>query len=189
MNDIFEPLVLSRGSHQAGSGKGCAMNVISWENGDTEITDFPECSDQTLARLVQQVNDTLADNHTGLLSPENSLLVLELGHATVGTALRKTTYSQYMELIHSCLLGVLKGQQMDPGTVEDFVNYTPSWALTEAAHYLAGRWINNSPEYTARLIDMTRDFITTFKEMTGTTSPTPDPEATACALRKMAFTA
>lgn len=83
--DIFEPLQLSRGSHQAGSGKGCAMNVISWENGDTKITDYPECSDRMLARLVQGVNDSLADAD-GYLNAENSLIALDLGHATVGTA-------------------------------------------------------------------------------------------------------
>jgi hypothetical protein len=29
--NITEPLRLATGSHKAGSGKGCAMNVISWE--------------------------------------------------------------------------------------------------------------------------------------------------------------
>ena len=33
--NITEPLRLATGSHAAGSGQGCAMNVISWENGDT----------------------------------------------------------------------------------------------------------------------------------------------------------
>lgn len=37
---ITEPLRLAVGSHSAGSGKGCAMNVISWENGDSTITDL-----------------------------------------------------------------------------------------------------------------------------------------------------
>lgn len=48
------PLRLAIGSHQAGSGKGCAMNVISFENGDSEITDLPDCSDRMLARLVSR---------------------------------------------------------------------------------------------------------------------------------------
>ena len=85
MSSIFEPLILAAGSHKAGSGKGCAMNVISWENGDVEITDFPACSDPMLARLVQQVNDRLAGSNS-LLSAEDSLVALELGHATVGTS-------------------------------------------------------------------------------------------------------
>ena len=85
MNKIFEPLILAAGSHQAGSGKGCAMNVISWENGDKQITDFPACSDSMLARMVQRVNDALASDD-GLLSADNSVIALELGHMTVGTA-------------------------------------------------------------------------------------------------------
>jgi len=54
MNDITEPLRLAVGSHSAGSGKGCAMNLISWENGDTTITDLPGCSDPMLARIVTE---------------------------------------------------------------------------------------------------------------------------------------
>ncbi len=38
---ITHPLRSAKGSHQPGSGKGCAMNVISYINGDTHITDFP----------------------------------------------------------------------------------------------------------------------------------------------------
>ena len=38
------PLRLARGSHQPGSGKGCAMNAISYINGDEQITDFPATS-------------------------------------------------------------------------------------------------------------------------------------------------
>ena len=86
-NDITEPLRLATGSHKAGSGKGCAMNVISWENGDEVITDYPSCSYRPLARLVQGVNDNICTHRAGnLLCPECSATVLELGHATVGTA-------------------------------------------------------------------------------------------------------
>jgi hypothetical protein len=44
LDRITHPLRLARGSHQPGSGKGCAMNVISYTNGDECITDFPTCS-------------------------------------------------------------------------------------------------------------------------------------------------
>lgn len=91
MNDITGPLRLATGSHQAGSGKGCAMNVISWETGETEITDFPACSARPLARIVQKVNDTICTTHGDpvppeYLCPECSMTVLELGHATIGTS-------------------------------------------------------------------------------------------------------
>jgi hypothetical protein len=85
LDRITHPLRLARGSHQPGSGKGCAMNLVSWINGDTKITDFPECSARPLARLVQSLNDRLA-GPDDLLSPENSVIVLDLGWLTVGTA-------------------------------------------------------------------------------------------------------
>ena len=85
LDRITHPLRLARGSHQPGSGKGCAMNVISYINGDTKITDFPACSARPLARMVQSLNDNLAGGD-GFLSPENSVIVLDLGWLTVGTA-------------------------------------------------------------------------------------------------------
>ena len=81
---IIPPLRLAKGSHQPGSGKGCAMNVISYINGDVEITDVPECSAPALARIVQAVNDYLADIHGDEgynLSPEDSVIALNLERA------------------------------------------------------------------------------------------------------------
>jgi hypothetical protein len=85
LDRITNPLRLARGSHQPGSGKGCAMNVISYINGDEQITDFPATSARPLASFVQLCNDLLAEPD-GYLSAENSLLVLDLGWLTVGTA-------------------------------------------------------------------------------------------------------
>jgi hypothetical protein len=99
--DITEPLRLAVGSHEAGKGYGCAMNIISWENGDTEITDLPSCSDKALARMVQEVNDEICSHtkrivhkkheeesypdYTDVLCPDCSLKALTLAHRTVGT--------------------------------------------------------------------------------------------------------
>src|ERR1700727_437957 len=85
LDRITNPLRLARGSHQPGSGKGCAMNVISYINGDEQITDFPATSARPLASFVQLCNDLLAGSD-GYLSPADSLLVLDLGWLTVGTA-------------------------------------------------------------------------------------------------------
>jgi len=82
---ITHPLRLAKGSHQPGSGKGCAMNVISYINGDDQVTDFPASSARPLSLLVQSANDLLA-GPDGYLSPENSMLALELARQTVGTA-------------------------------------------------------------------------------------------------------
>lgn len=89
MHDITKPLRLAVGSHTAGSGMGCAMNVISWENGDATITDLPTCSDRFLARVVQSVNDEVCTHRDGdLLCPDCSQQVIDLGHRTVGTEVR-----------------------------------------------------------------------------------------------------
>ena len=85
LDRITHPLRLAKGSHQPGSGKGCAMNVISYIQCDIHITDFPDCSARPLAAFVQLCNDLLA-GPDDYLSPENSLLALELGWQTVGTA-------------------------------------------------------------------------------------------------------
>src|ERR1700735_629164 len=85
LDRITNPLRLARGSHQPGSGKGCAMNVISYINGDEQITDFPATSARPVASFIQLCNDLLA-GPDGYLSPEDSLLVLDLGWLTVGTA-------------------------------------------------------------------------------------------------------
>jgi hypothetical protein len=79
------PLRLASGSHQPESGKGCAMNAISYVNGDAQITDFPATSARPLASFVQVCNDLLA-GPDGYLSPEDSVVVLALGWLTVGTA-------------------------------------------------------------------------------------------------------
>jgi hypothetical protein len=82
---ITHPLRLARGSHRRGSGKGCAMNVISYINGDAQVTDFPTCSARPLSLLVQSTNDLLA-GPDGYLSPEHSVVALDLAWQTVGTA-------------------------------------------------------------------------------------------------------
>src|SRR5690606_32525120 len=77
---------LGVGAGPADGSRMCAMQVISWENGDTTITDLPACSDPMLARIVQCVNDTFCDHRDGdLLCPECSIKVLDLAHRTVGT--------------------------------------------------------------------------------------------------------
>jgi hypothetical protein len=85
LSRITHPLRLAKGSHQPGSGKGCAMNVISYINGDAHVTDFPACSAHPLSVLVQACNDLLA-GPDGYLSPENAVLALDLAWQTVGTA-------------------------------------------------------------------------------------------------------
>ena len=81
------PLRLAVGSHKAGSGRGCAMNVISWENGDSRISDMPDCTHPFLSRVVQRLNDSICEHRdSDLLCADCSVIVLGLAHRTVGTA-------------------------------------------------------------------------------------------------------
>ena len=61
------------------------MNAISYITGDVEITDYPECCARPLATIVQWCNDRLA-GPDGYLSPEDSVVALDLGWQTVRTA-------------------------------------------------------------------------------------------------------
>ncbi len=85
LDRITHPLRLARGSHHPGTGKGCAMNVISYIMGEAHVTDFPATSARPLSLLVQSSNDLLA-GPDGYLSPEHSVLALDLAWLTVGTA-------------------------------------------------------------------------------------------------------
>jgi hypothetical protein len=106
---ITHPLRLAKGSHRPGSGKGCAMNVISYINGDAQVTDFPTCSARPLSLLVQSTNDLLA-GPDGYLSPDNSVVVLDLAWQTVGTAGVPDTvvHSWIVELLTGPTWGVLQ---------------------------------------------------------------------------------
>ena len=106
---ITHPLRLAKGSHEPGTGRGCAMNVISYINGDEHVTDFPACSANPLSLLVQACNDLLADGD-GYLSPANSVLALELAWQTVGTAGVPDTvvHAWIAELLANPTWGVLR---------------------------------------------------------------------------------
>jgi hypothetical protein len=100
MSDIdfsrLQPLRVATGTHRAGSGYGCAMNVVSYITGEVEITDYPACANADLAGMVQKVNDhlghargTINASHPFLgrtLSPEDALTAIRLGCMTIGTA-------------------------------------------------------------------------------------------------------
>lgn len=93
--DRLQPLRVAQFSHQPGSGKGCAMQVVSYINGDIEITDYPDCSARPLARIVQFVNDRLGErgtpctpgfgDGTKYLTPEDAITAIRLGTKTIGT--------------------------------------------------------------------------------------------------------
>ena len=52
------PFQLAAGANEGPDDQfGCTMNVVSWMNGDTEITDMPDCTNGTLGGLVVAFND------------------------------------------------------------------------------------------------------------------------------------
>jgi hypothetical protein len=109
LSRITHPLRLAKGSHLPGSGKGCAMNVISYINGDAQVTDFPTCSARPLSLLVQSSNDLLA-GADGYLSPDHSVVALDLAWQTVGTADVPDTvvHAWVAELLTNPVWGVLR---------------------------------------------------------------------------------
>lgn len=113
-HDNFTQLRLVAGSYPAGSGKGCAMNAISYINGDTEITDFPDCSARPLAAFVQWCNDLLA-GPGGFLSREDGAVALDLGWQTVGTAEVADTviHAWVAELLENPVWGVIRYAESD----------------------------------------------------------------------------
>lgn len=109
LDRITNPLRLAKGPHQPGTGAGCAMNVISYINGDSKITDYPACSARPLAAFVQSCNDLLA-GPGGYLTPENSIIALDLGWQTVGTAgvSRRVVHGWVAELLTSPTWGLVR---------------------------------------------------------------------------------
>jgi hypothetical protein len=80
---------LARGSHKPGTLKACGGNILSWEQGDNPISDYPSGVAVPLARIVQYVNDDTCRHpqpDPELLCPACSVAVLDFAHRTVGTA-------------------------------------------------------------------------------------------------------
>jgi hypothetical protein len=135
VNNITEPLRLAAGSHQAGSGKGCAMNVISWENGDATISDMPDCADLFLAKVVQRVNDKHCRHVVdGLLCPPCSVEVLALAHRTVGTNIGDTARGARVQIAREEANSVAHLRTYDAATTAaTYAAYAAYAARTTAA--------------------------------------------------------
>jgi hypothetical protein len=88
----------------------CGMQAVSWQSGDTVITDDPKCSSRYLSRLVQYLNDELADDESGFLSARDSMDVLDLGWLTVGTgdAGDEVAHRWFAELLDNPRWGVVR---------------------------------------------------------------------------------
>jgi hypothetical protein len=145
MSDITNPLRLAVGSHAAGSGKGCAMNVVSWENGDRTITDFPKCTDQLMTRLVQRLNDQFCTHRDGdLLCAPCSVTVLAVAHRVAGTGFLGLSDARRAAVYTA----IAKDQASAAASASDAASYA-SDAAASAASYAAASYAASAASYAA----------------------------------------
>jgi hypothetical protein len=71
ITDIIEPIKLLAGSHAdtAKTGSGCFMNVISYLNGEPQITDQSACVCVTVRKIAIWLNDFLRDDERHEMIP------------------------------------------------------------------------------------------------------------------------
>lgn len=94
ISDLTVPR-LATGCHRESSGVGCAMNVVSYEQNDRFVTDFPRGVARPLALAVAYLNDNVCnelslepDRHGNLvqmLCQPCSMAVLDVAHRTIDT--------------------------------------------------------------------------------------------------------
>lgn len=142
--DFTRPPRLAMGSHPKSKTFLCAMNVLSWENGDKVITDHPSCTPYPLADMVVVVNDTACDHMTKetdpdtgqevrVLCPPCSLGVLNVAHRTAG--LPGGTLAQGWAWVTKLLAMSLEDKNLRPNEV----------ALVQEAVKVASGRIGASP--------------------------------------------
>ena len=204
MNTNVGPLRLAVGSHKAGSGRGCAMNVISWENGDSRISDMPDCTHPFLSRVVQRLNDSICEQRDGgLLCADCSVIVLGLAHRTVGTA-DADPDGRVMVRIAAEEAQRVAHLNSDP-RVQAAIDAALAWADTPtaaAAAYAANAAAGRVVAYAARAtyatyaadaaayaaagrVEQTERIIDRFRALTGHDTTAPDPTVTAQAITRM----
>lgn len=71
ITDIIAPITLLHGSHEdtAKTGQGCFMNVISYLNGEPQITDNSPCVCVTVRKIAIWFNDFLRPNERQQMIP------------------------------------------------------------------------------------------------------------------------
>jgi hypothetical protein len=200
-NTNVGPLRLAVGSHKAGSGRGCAMNVISWENGDSRISDMPDCTHPFLSRVVQRLNDSICEQRDGgLLCADCSVIVLGLAHRTVGTA-DADPDGRVMVRIAAEEAQRVAHMNSDP-RVQAAIDAALAWAdtPTAAAAYAANAAAGRVVAYAATRathaayaaayaaagrVEQTERIIDRFRALTGHDTTAPDPTVTAQAITRM----
>ena len=186
-NTNVGPLRLAVGSHKAGSGRGCAMNVISWENGDSRISDMPDCTHPFLSRVVQRLNDSICEHSDGdLLCADCSVIVLGLAHRTVGTA-DADPDGRVMVRIAAEEAQRVAHLNSDP-RVQAAIDAALAWADTptyDAAARATYAAADAAAATYAGRVEQTERIIDRFRALTGHDTTAPDPTVTAQAITRM----
>ncbi len=115
--------ILSRGHHDPGSGKACAMDAVSWLSGKPEEGDAPSCVHPVLRAVFTTVNDWLPDYRRHELWP---LIVRAMGTAPTGE-------DEQLDQHVSSLLGLWAAQRLPLVTLNTF-RIQPVSAVLAAAY-------------------------------------------------------
>lgn len=186
------PLRLATGSHDRGTLRGCAMNLISWEQGENQISDTPMCVHWALARMVHIVNDDLCthseveEDPSGYeymyLCPDCSVKILSLAHRTVNTAgADNAEVADWLtELGHRVLI-----VHSDDSLVSMFkmqVNHAVK-AYLSTADEPAHQW--NPERIQKAKLRRAHHALDVWERVTGRKAPPPDTQAIKDAYRRM----
>ena len=141
----IEPIRLLRGHQEntATTGQGCFMNVVSYLNGDAQITDRSPCVCVTVRPLSIRLNDLGNDEQRLRLLP---FVLRAMGSATENTevlAARRARLCQYGEECNEVMQSFLKSAK-SPSAGTHFYLFpdasTDAYAIAKANCRTISRW-------------------------------------------------
>ena len=184
------------------------MNVISWENGDSRISDMPDCTHPFLSRVVQRLNDSICEHRDGdLLCADCSVIVLGLAHRTVGTAdadpdgrvMVRIAAEEAQRVAHmnsdprvQAAIDAALAWADTPTYAAAYAAYAAADAAADAyaayaaddAAYAAAAYAADAAAAAGR-VEQTERIIDRFRALTGHDTTAPDPTVTAQAITRM----
>lgn len=194
ITEIIKPITLLRWSRldTAQTGQGCFMNVIAYLNGETQITDHPECVCLAVRAIAIVLNDLMPDDQRHRLilfiervmdtaNASKEVLVMRANAAakfavicsalaaTAATAAAKSTAATVAKAIESAEYAA-EADQYAKFTAESYNAADAAQYAASAAEY-AARGAHSaaksakSAEYAARLVKIIEAAIACLDEM------------------------